>query len=187
MRKPKNKFKHKVQDVCCNIYALWLFFFKYHGEYAVDQQSIYFFLFAFFLAFDILLLMGFLVYLSHPKDQLDVIGIVFFFIYPLLPIIAPVTGLIGVFTATPGLIKAQADMNSTLCISNYLFTLILQFYYGENSYYKMLTFLLILNKVALSAFGGVVIQILSNPSFPDNQRKIFEIFKSFKVGQEQLE
>lgn len=63
------------------------------------------------------------------------------------------------------MMKSYSNMNATMLILNYPLTLLYCWFSGEPIVYTTVLLFLILNKVALSAFGCKVRQNFCNPQF----------------------
>lgn len=123
LQKPRNECKHKVTRCRATCYAWWLLCFKHHGKPPTKHLYCWFALYAFFMGLDLILLVNFMFHLMNPEENLMTIGFPFLWLYPLLPFIAPLTGIIAVFKGSPYLMKMYANMNCTLVLFNYFLTL----------------------------------------------------------------
>jgi len=78
------------------------------------------------ISLDIMLSLMFLEHLIFPAEKFLTFGLVFYFIYPMLPIVSPVLGIIGTLFGSPRIIKNYMNINALLCLFNYPTTMIAQ-------------------------------------------------------------
>lgn len=113
-------------------------------------------MFAFLVAFDIVLMMTMLVHVFSPMANLGSIGVTFLMIYPGIAVIAPFMGAFGCVFGSPCLLRIQSSMNASCVLVNYPLTLFVQLCIKDELSYKCLIIFLWFNKIALSFFGAKV-------------------------------
>lgn len=147
--------------------------FKHHGKPPSTEGGLFcfFFIFAFLVSIDFVLLMSMMVHITSPLANLSTIGITFLLAYPGVAVLAPVCGLMGSFYGSPTLLKAQSSMNAACVLVNYPATIVMQIIVADEPVYICIVAALWLNKVALSFYGAKVRQHLINPGFLVNQTK----------------
>jgi hypothetical protein len=113
-----------------------------------------------------------------PIANFKTVGIPFFFIYPLVSVLAPIFGVLGCMAGSVSFLKTQLTMNSSCVLINYPLTLALMIFIQDEPAYIAILIMLWLNKILISFFGAKVRQHLINPRFISNQTT-FKEFADF--------
>jgi hypothetical protein len=71
------------------------------------------------------------------------------------------------------MMKTWATMNTTMVALNYPLTIIILWWYKDQSVYVAVILLLIFNKMSLSFYGSKVRQHFANPGYAKTQDKMF--------------
>lgn len=186
-----------------SVYSLILLLFYFQAKPLRKFYYAVYLVFSMMISLDIMLSLMFLEHLIFPAEKFLTFGLVFYFIYPMLPIVSPVLGIIGVnriclilqtLFGSPRIIKNYMNINALLCLFNYPTTMIAQIVFQDSVFYILLVFLMLLIKVRssflifkiiLSFLGGKIIADLENPHFYKNEQKLKQISKNkiFRLSQ----
>lgn len=176
LKKPRNKCKHKCTSFRASIYALWIQLFKHHGSPPTsDSLQCFFFVYSFLTAFDLALMLAFVLHLFSPMDNLANIGLTFLLLFPAVAVLGPLCGLMGCLFGSASMLRIQSSMNSSSVLVNYPATIAMQVFTQDEPVYICVIVALWVNKIALSFYGAKVRQHLINPGFVKNDKKFQEL------------
>lgn len=94
-----------------------------NGKPPKDGLSFWFLFFAMSLSFDILFTFVYLLHIVHPSQSFMSIGFFFLFVLPLLALVAPLWGIFSTIMGSARGLKAYSSINATLVAVNYSLTL----------------------------------------------------------------
>eukprot|EP00347_Sterkiella_histriomuscorum_P024011 403332615 len=108
------------------------------------------------------------IHLINPIDNMFSFGIIYYSIYPLMPLLSPIVGILSTIIGSPRLMKEYSKINSLLIIANYPITIISQLAAQDELFYIAMIFLLLLMKVRAD---------LENPHFHKNRQMLKKMTK----------
>jgi len=96
LSKPRNSCKYRWSKMRQFVLALNNLLLKQISKPPRDFYFVFSFLFSFLLSLDLVMILQVCFHLARPWDNLETIGVPFLFIYPLVPIVAPIVGVLSV-------------------------------------------------------------------------------------------
>jgi len=176
LRKPRNKWKHKVTRCRGDIYGMYLLFMKHQGSPpGMKDLNWIFTLYSALLALDIMMLINFTMHIFTPQENFKLFGWAFMFVFFAIPFLSPAFAIFSAITGSDTALKMTNNMNSLMICFNIPITMLLSMYNQDDPVYLLLLALIISVKIGLSALGAKVRMFLINPRYSKNKFKLMKI------------
>lgn len=176
LRKPRNKWKHKVTRCRGDIYGIYLMLMKHHGSPPGTKDLNWIFtLYSACLALDIMMLINFTMHIFTPLENFQMFGWAFMLTFLAIPYLSAYFAIIAAILGSDTALKATNNMNSMMIMFNIPITGFLSMWNQDDPVYLLLLALMVCCKIALSALGAKVRMFLVNPRYSKNKAKLLKI------------
>jgi len=170
--KSKTRFKHLCVRFQSVFYSAYIMMFKFHGSPPTARLNALFMLYSLVLSFELVLSAIFVIHIMNPMSYIWSIGFPYLFILPGLTLIAPFLGIIASLAGSPRMMMVYSSVNATIALVNYPLTLIALIFFKDQAAYIGILFMLFMNKILLSFYGGKVRQHFINPGYGKTEEKM---------------
>jgi len=176
LRKPRNKWKHKVTRCRGDVYGMYLLFMKHQGSPpGMKDLNWIFTLYSAVLALDIMMLINFTMHIFTPSENFKLFGWSFMFVFFAIPYLSPAFALVAAITGSDTALQITNNMNALMITFNIPITMILSLWNHDDPVYCLLLTLMVATKIGLSALGAKVRMFLINPRYSKNKLKLMKI------------
>jgi hypothetical protein len=176
LRKPRNKFKHKITRCRGDIFGIYLMLMKHHGSPPGTKDLNWIFtLYSAVLALDIMMLINFTMHIFTPIENFEHFGWAFLFVFLGIPYLSVYFAMIAAILGSDIALKSTNNMNSMMMMFNIPITAVLSMWNQDDPVYLLLLSLMVCCKIALSALGAKVRMFLVNPRYSKNKLKLLKI------------
>lgn len=176
LRKPRNKWKHKLIRWRGEIYGIYLLFMKHQGSPpGMKDLNWLFTLYSAVLALDIMMLVNFTMHIFTPQENFKLFGWAFMFVFFAIPYLSPYFAVLAAMSGDDAALQSTTNMNSLVITVNIPITAALSMWNQDDPVYLLLLSLMVAAKVALSALGAKLRMFLVNPRYSKNKLKLLKI------------
>jgi hypothetical protein len=176
IRKPRNKFKHKITAVRASLYSIYLLLMKHHGSptKSKDFNSV-FVLYSCLVAIDCMVLINYTLHIFLPFRHFQQFGWAFFWFYFGVPYFSPILALLSAYTGNLEMMKTMGNMNSLMIMFNIPLTIFVSVLCKEDPIYYLALIFMVMLKVLISGLSAKVRHFMINPRFQSNEVKLVKI------------
>ncbi|TNV88047.1 hypothetical protein FGO68_gene7075 [Halteria grandinella] len=175
IKKQRTSLKHRCTRLMSYFYSIFLIAMKHQSKPPVlnsGNYKVYFWL-SLLISIDILVSLSFGFHILYPTPSLTPLVITYVLVYPLLPILSIMLGLLSTLSGSISIMRLYIRVNACLCLVNYPATIALSSVsQSEQVFFILELFILFFLKVLIQFTTARIIADFASPHFASNQQKI---------------